>query len=95
MNSHWNEQDDENWDGAGHETWEVDEDDDEDYDTVECPSCSASVYEDAEQCPVCGEYIHSASLRSLKPKWFVGIAIVLVVAMLWAYIWPLFVSLFG
>lgn len=24
---------------------------------VDCPHCGASIYEDAEQCPICGEYV--------------------------------------
>ena len=40
-----------------------DEPDDDDYesDTVTCSECQAEVYEDAEQCPVCGNYIVSTN----------------------------------
>ncbi len=34
-----------------------DEPADEDTDTSTCPHCGAEVYEDAVQCPVCGNYI--------------------------------------
>lgn len=43
--------------------WEYpDEPDDDEYDddsseTVPCPTCGSDVYEDADRCPVCGEYI--------------------------------------
>ena len=44
-------------DGSG---WEDDGwDDDGPAETVSCPSCGADVYEDAEQCPTCGEWITS------------------------------------
>ncbi len=37
---------------------EPDEDDeDDDSITLPCPACGTDVYEDAEQCPVCGEFI--------------------------------------
>jgi hypothetical protein len=40
--------------------------------TVPCPSCGADVYEDAVQCPACGEYItHSSSMWDGKPLWWV------------------------
>ncbi len=26
-------------------------------DTVSCPACGAAIYEDAPQCPQCGEYV--------------------------------------
>ena len=32
-------------------------DDDDPTETVTCPSCHAEIYEDAEQCPACGDYI--------------------------------------
>ena len=37
-----------------------------------CPKCGADVYEDAEQCPLCGEWItHSTHPLSGRPWWFV------------------------
>ncbi len=33
------------------------DDDTEDSYTTPCPECGADVYEDAEQCPVCGHYL--------------------------------------
>jgi hypothetical protein len=44
--------------------------------TVPCPSCGADVYEDSEQCPVCGDYIvHSASMWDGKPLWWVVLGV--------------------
>ncbi len=34
-------------------------DDDEETLTVPCASCGTDVYEDALQCPVCGEYVRA------------------------------------
>lgn len=54
---------------------EFDEDDlDEGYDDdsielVSCPECGAEIYEEAEQCPVCGAYVtfRSAPLANWPP----------------------------
>ncbi len=62
--------------------WDEDDWDDEDYPEepeesgiVECLSCGADVYEDAESCPICGEYIVSGERAGTswqgKPNWFV------------------------
>ena len=46
------------WDDGS--DWDGGEDDDLDRsETVSCPSCGVDVYEDAEQCPSCGEWITS------------------------------------
>ncbi len=43
------------------EDWEYPEpdenEDEDDFETQACPSCGADVYEDAEQCPACGDYV--------------------------------------
>ena len=59
-------QDDEEW---SEQAWDSDE---EPVDTVPCGHCAAQVYEDAEQCPHCGEWIirRGASALSGKPLWW-------------------------
>ncbi len=64
----WNDSYD---DGDDHDdpepTW-----DEEDTDTVTCPACGADIYEDSEQCPVCGQYILSqTSAWQGKPLWWI------------------------
>ncbi|QDU63745.1 hypothetical protein Pan216_46260 [Planctomycetes bacterium Pan216] len=63
---------------------EPDNEDDDDLitQTVTCPSCGREVYEDAEQCPICGDYITpgSSSVFAGKPIWFVVIAILGIIA---------------
>lgn len=57
-------------------------DDDDSTETIRCPHCAADVYEDAEQCPVCGEYIMpSTSVWADRPWWWIvlGIAGILAV----------------
>ena len=41
--------------------------DDFDDDTVPCPNCGSDIYEDAEQCPICSEYITHGS--QIRPHW--------------------------
>jgi predicted nucleic acid-binding Zn ribbon protein len=53
-------------------------------DTAPCPSCSAPVYEDAEICPKCGQYISHEDSALRKPLWIIVtaglcIAVILVV----------------
>ncbi len=31
--------------------------DEDEAERLPCPACGAEIYEDAEQCPVCGEYV--------------------------------------
>ena len=71
------------------EDWEFpepDDEEDEDYaETVACPACAADVYEDAESCPACGEYIVlSKSGLSDWPGWFVALGLVGILAVILA-----------
>ncbi len=34
--------------------------------TEKCPACSAEVYEDADRCPHCGEYIIPGGIAARK-----------------------------
>lgn len=74
----------ESWD----DDWEEDEygydADDESY-TVECPECGADVYEDAEQCPVCHNYIvHSSSgyVWKNRPTWWIVVGLLGILAVI-------------
>jgi hypothetical protein len=63
--------------------WSEDEDPvgaDDEVETVPCPACGQEVYEDADQCPKCGEWIIPlAGRRSAWPKL---VAVVLIAALL-------------
>ena len=74
---------DDEFDDVFDDDW-PDEDDDEDESlVVTCPNCGTQVYEDAEQCPSCGEYIvHGSSVWSEKPLWWVLLALAGVVAVI-------------
>ena len=69
--------DEDDWD----EDWT---DEDEPADTVLCPNCAAEIYEEAEQCPVCGEYVvhQSGPPWQGKPGWYVALAVLGVIAVL-------------
>ena len=82
------ESDDSEWtpddDDDAESEWQEDEDDDE---TVPCPHCGKPVYEGAEQCPACGNYISEEdSPTPVKPLWIVvGGLICLAIVILWIW----------
>jgi hypothetical protein len=60
-------------------------DDDDDDETVPCPHCGAAVYEDAERCPRCENYLSREEAPSTVPLWVKLTALVcLGAAILWA-----------
>jgi uncharacterized protein (DUF983 family) len=74
--------------------WEYPEpDDDEDEDvaeTVPCPECGKPVYEEAEQCPYCGEYItHSTSPLAGRSPLYIAVIVLGIIALIATLlIWP-------
>lgn len=55
--------------------------------TVPCPHCRAEIHEDAQQCPVCGEFISAEdSHRSNYPPWVIATAIILLLAVIATYV---------
>lgn len=73
--------------------WELPDEDEEGYgddegesSTVDCPACGAEIYEDSEQCPVCGEYVtHSTSAWDGKPLWWVILGLAGIGAVLYVF----------
>lgn len=56
---------------------EVDEEDDDVNAVATCPACGAEVYEDAERCPVCGDYIvFSTNPWYGQPWWWILLGII-------------------
>lgn len=55
---------------------------DDSTETIDCPSCGAEVYEDAERCPVCGDYLlrDTTSVWSDKPAWWLLLGILGIIA---------------
>jgi hypothetical protein len=78
---------------AAHDDWPEEGEDWEDEpwsdeeapaDLVPCPNCGAEVYEDAERCPVCGEYVVHGSSPAWqgKPGWYVALAVLGTIAVI-------------
>jgi hypothetical protein len=52
--------------------------------TVPCPHCFHTVYEDAEWCPGCGQYLSEEDAPRRKPLWIVlGVLACLAVVLGW------------
>jgi zinc ribbon protein len=70
------------------EEWEDDEPYDDDLDDegpelVDCPECGEPVFEDAQQCPYCGQYIvHSTSAFSSQQPWKTALFLAGVIAII-------------
>jgi hypothetical protein len=61
--------------------------DDDTFDTVPCPACGSDVFEDAERCPICGEYItRETSAWSGRPWWWIVLGAVGVVALVYSLV---------
>ncbi len=61
---------------------ESDQDDSDDPDFVRCRYCRKMICEDAEQCPHCGSYISQEDAPPAKPRWFIIVAVVTILAIL-------------
>ena len=73
---------DDDWDSLGD-----DEGDDETSQLVGCPSCQEPIFEDAEQCPYCGDYIvHSTSALAGRPLWFCALGLLGVAAAIYCLV---------
>lgn len=71
------------WDDPQNDDWP---EEDDSCGTVPCPNCGGKVYEDAEQCPLCGEYIVRGGGRvwSGKPLWWLLLGLAGVLALVFA-----------
>jgi len=67
---------------------DADEDDGDEYaETIRCPHCKREVYEGAEQCPKCGEYLtDEESPRTGHPRWVIVTAVVMLAAFLYSLV---------
>lgn len=72
------------------DSWEDEEWPDEDYgdeeaDVVACPECGQDVYEDAEFCPACGNYIvhrSSSYVWTNRPTWWILLGLLGILAVI-------------
>ena len=59
-----------------------DVDDSESTDIESCPMCGKLIYEQAEVCPHCGNFISAEHARHRKPMWIViGVILCLILAL--------------
>jgi hypothetical protein len=61
--------------------------DDEDDETpvVACPSCGSDVFDDAEWCPSCGDYItQTRSAWANKSWWWMVLGLLGIAAVIWS-----------
>ncbi len=59
-----------------------DEHDDDVLDTHPCPNCNAEIYEDADQCPVCGHYVTRGLSAQHKPYVYIAAVVVIIAIMM-------------
>jgi hypothetical protein len=85
----WQDPDDE-WDNEEDDFEEYGEDEDEDEEPiVTCPYCRAEVWEEASQCPECGEYLSledQQARHQWQPRWIVFTAALLLGLILLGYL---------
>lgn len=67
-------------DGASPDDDLIDNDDDDR--TIPCPACGAGIYEDADQCPRCGEWIAPGAAVSRRRGWATAVVLLMVILML-------------
>jgi hypothetical protein len=52
--------------------------------TMPCPYCGRAIYDDAERCPYCENYISREDAPSRHPLWLIiGVLICLAIVALW------------
>ena len=63
------------------------DDSDDAAENIPCPSCGVEFYEEAEQCPACGDYVvHGTSAWNDKPVWWVLIGLAGIAAVILALV---------
>jgi len=61
------------------------DDSDDETPTHECPRCGVEVYEDADQCPLCGAWITSdTSPWAGRSWWWIAIGLLGTIGLIWA-----------
>lgn len=85
-------------DSYANDSDDADVDTEADESTMACPLCGEDIYDDAERCPECGNYIawsdaeqRAPSQFTKRPLWIIATAVLLIYAMLHAYVWPMIV----
>jgi uncharacterized protein (DUF983 family) len=59
-------------------------DEDDSGETMPCPHCLGTIYDDSERCPHCGEYLSRGDAPRQPPWWVVaGVGVCLVIVFRW------------
>lgn len=83
INSRTYGDDPDDWDAADADEFEVGDFDDDDLDMEPCPNCGVEIYEDAPQCPACGEaVVHSTHPFAGRPLWWIALGVIGIVALI-------------
>ncbi len=54
--------------------------------TSPCPYCHEPIYDDAERCPECGQYLSRVDGPGNRPLWLVaGVAVCLAIVAWWTF----------
>ena len=80
---HWDDDSDPDLSNDYPDQWE----DDDETAPQECPKCGADCYEDAEQCPHCGEWLMWPSTAwQNRPWWWIALGVLGIYAVLRVFI---------
>jgi hypothetical protein len=83
---HFDDDDEEDDDREAPDPSDRDDIDDDDAETVSCPHCRKSVYEQAEICPHCGSFISFSDERR-QPLWiWIAAILALIGATAWIFL---------
>jgi hypothetical protein len=74
------------------EDWEYPDSDESNDDdgtaTVTCAACGSDIYEDAPQCPVCGEYVTSigGTVWGGRSGWWIALGLLGIIAVIYVFL---------
>ena len=67
------------------------EDSDDQVDTIACRNCHIEIYDEAERCPHCGEYVSAGtSPFASKPFWVRCLMVMIIIFLIAAFVLPFF-----
>ncbi len=107
MTKHWRPEDDDHDDwlqGDSDESGYADhqefaDDTDDDSPTVECSKCGCDIYEDAAQCPLCGEWQEKGPRQTHAwakyPGWFILLGVLGIIGVIVTQLWTAVMGLFS
>jgi hypothetical protein len=83
----WRTENEAEWDG---EDWRddqsVEQPDDDDESTAPCPYCRRETYDDAPQCPHCGQYISEEAAPAVRKPWWIIVGVLLCFCVIWLWL---------